>query len=172
MTNAIHELKQDTARHRRHIPLIPVLGGRRWWISVSSRPVIARFCLKKKKIPRCPISGGSCSSQGSCRQATQRLRAVSRGLALLPDSRQSLGLMEVRDNRFSVSGIPDIVGHFGRAESKVGALGAAWSSPGPKGGEGRERGLCVWSEFFSWFHLSWMVQPSSATRCGVVGMGK
>jgi hypothetical protein len=35
--------------------------------------------------------------------------------------------MEARDNRFSVSGIPDTAGYFGRAENKVEAPRSAWS---------------------------------------------
>jgi hypothetical protein len=51
------------------------------------------------------------------------------------------GYRAVLDNRLSVSGIPDTAGHFGRAENKWGpAKGAAHSSLGPKGGEGRRRG--------------------------------
>jgi hypothetical protein len=59
-------------------------------------------------------------------------------------SQRSLGLTEDRDNMFSVSGIPNTAGHGGRAENKMGALGAAWSTPGPKGGEGREREDTGW----------------------------
>jgi hypothetical protein len=55
-------------------------------------------------------------------------------------SLRSLGLTEARDNRFSVLGIPDTAGHLGRTENKMGTLGAAWLSPGMKGGEGREKG--------------------------------
>ena len=55
---------------------------------------------------------------------------------------RSLSLMDARDNRFSVSGIPDTAGHLGRAENKMGALGAALSSPGLKGERaGGEDGL-------------------------------
>ena len=43
-------------------------------------------------------------------------------------SLRSLGLTEARDNRFSVSGIPDATGHCRRAENKVGAQEAAQSS--------------------------------------------
>ena len=35
-------------------------------------------------------------------------------------SLRSLGLMEARVNRFSVLGIPDTIGHYRRAENKVG----------------------------------------------------
>ena len=35
-------------------------------------------------------------------------------------------------NRFSVLGIPDMAGHHGRPENKVGALGMAWSALGMK----------------------------------------
>jgi hypothetical protein len=52
--------------------------------------------------------------------------------------------MESRDNRFSVPDIPVVAGHHGRAENKVEDLGAARSAPGPKGGEGRERGGTGW----------------------------
>ena len=54
-------------------------------------------------------------------------------------SLRSLGLMEARDNRFSVLGIPDTAGHRRRAENKMGALGVPWSVPGLKGEEGRGR---------------------------------
>jgi hypothetical protein len=40
-------------------------------------------------------------------------------------SPRSLGLMETRDNRFSVSVIPDTAGHHRRAENKVRGLWAA-----------------------------------------------
>jgi hypothetical protein len=58
---------------------------------------------------------------------------------------RSLGLMEARDNRFSVSGIPDTTGHRRRAENKMGPLGAARSvNPGAKGRRGQgERGHWV-----------------------------
>jgi hypothetical protein len=36
---------------------------------------------------------------------------------------RSLGLMEARDNRFLVLGIPDVAGHHSRAKNKVGGLG-------------------------------------------------
>jgi hypothetical protein len=56
-----------------------------------------------------------------------------------------LGLMEARDNRFSVSGIPDTAGHCKKAENKMGAPGGgSVSPPGLKGGEGRERGGAGW----------------------------
>lgn len=58
------------------------------------------------------------------------------------ESPRSLGLMEAKDNRFLVLGIPDTAGHLGRAENKMGALGAALSSPGLKGERaGGEDGL-------------------------------
>ena len=57
---------------------------------------------------------------------------------------RSLGLTEARGNRYSVLGIPDTTGHSRRAENKMGAQGVAWSSPGPKGGEDRERGGAGW----------------------------
>ena len=59
-------------------------------------------------------------------------------------SPRSLGLTEARDNRFSVSCTQDAAGHHGRAENKMGAQGAALSSPGLKRGEGRERGGSEW----------------------------
>jgi hypothetical protein len=43
-------------------------------------------------------------------------------------SPRSLGLMEARDSRFSVSGIPDTAGHCRRAEKKMLALGVALTS--------------------------------------------
>jgi hypothetical protein len=47
----------------------------------------------------------------------------------------------VLGTRFSASGIPDTSGHQGRAEHRMGgSWGGAQSAPGPKGGEGRERG--------------------------------
>jgi hypothetical protein len=59
-------------------------------------------------------------------------------------SPRSLGLMEARDNRFSVLGIPDAAGHHRRAENKGGAPGAARPALGLKRGEGRERGVAEW----------------------------
>ena len=59
-------------------------------------------------------------------------------------SLRSLGLTEARDNRFSLSGIPDAAGHSRREENKMGTPGVTQSSPGPKGGEGRERGDAGW----------------------------
>ena len=59
-------------------------------------------------------------------------------------SPRSLGLMEARDNRFSVSGIPDVAGHHRRAENKMGAPGAAPSFLVVKKGEDRERGGTGW----------------------------
>ena len=52
--------------------------------------------------------------------------------------------MEARDNRFSVSDIPDAAGHHGRAESKLGDSGVAQPASGSKGGEGKERGGAGW----------------------------
>jgi hypothetical protein len=40
-------------------------------------------------------------------------------------SLRSLGLMEARDNRFLVLGIPDATGHHRRAENKMRSPGAA-----------------------------------------------
>jgi hypothetical protein len=59
------------------------------------------------------------------------------------DSARYLGLMEARDNRFSVSDIPDDTEYHGRAENKVGAPVAARSALRPKG-ESRGKGgaLC------------------------------
>ena len=62
-----------------------------------------------------------CLTVGS--HGTQPARGWTRG------SPRSLGLTEARDNRFSVSGIPDASGHCGRAENKVeapGWLGHTW----------------------------------------------
>lgn len=50
----------------------------------------------------------------------------------------------VLGNRFSVSGIPDTAGHHGRGENNMGAPWEAKLAPGPKGGEGRERGGAGW----------------------------
>jgi hypothetical protein len=52
--------------------------------------------------------------------------------------------MEARDNRFSVSDIPDAAVSLRIDENKVGLLWAAWSSLGPKRGEGRERWGAGW----------------------------
>ena len=49
-----------------------------------------------------------------------------------------------RDDRFSVSDIPDVAICFRRAENKVRAPGTAQSAPGPKGEEGKERGGAEW----------------------------
>ena len=57
---------------------------------------------------------------------------------------RSLGLMEARDSRFLVLGIPDTAGHCGRAENKMGVPGVAQPDPGPKGGKGRERWGAGW----------------------------
>jgi hypothetical protein len=57
-------------------------------------------------------------------------------------SPRSLGLMEARDNRFSVSDIPALC--LRRAKNKVGAPGATQSAPGSKRGEGRGRGGAGW----------------------------
>ena len=52
-------------------------------------------------------------------------------------SLRTMGLGEARDNRFSISGIPDAAGHRRRAENKVGALWVDQPASGPKRGEGR-----------------------------------
>jgi hypothetical protein len=52
---------------------------------------------------------------------------------------RSLGLMDARDNRFSVLDISDAIVCHGRAENKVGAR----SVPGPKG-EGRGERAGTW----------------------------
>lgn len=57
----------------------------------------------------------------------------------LNPARQGVDKGQSRDNRFSVSGIPEVAGHRRRAENKVEVLKVAWSSLGPKVGEGRER---------------------------------
>jgi hypothetical protein len=49
-----------------------------------------------------------------------------------------------RVNRFSVSSIPDTVGHLRRADNRMGPPGAAESSPVPKGVEGRWRRGAGW----------------------------
>ena len=64
-------------------------------------------------------------------------------------SPRSLGLTEARDNRFSVSDIPDTAVWCGRAENKVGALGGSSVIPGTKERRRREGGdgeltLVVW----------------------------
>ena len=56
-------------------------------------------------------------------------------------SPRSLGLTEARDDRFSVSDIPDFAVCLERAENKVGATGTAWSAQGPKGEEGKREVL-------------------------------
>ena len=59
-------------------------------------------------------------------------------------SRRFLGLTEARDNRFSVSGIPDTAGHHGRAENKLGGPGGISFSPGDEERRGQgERGHWV-----------------------------
>ena len=55
-------------------------------------------------------------------------------------SSRSLGLMEARDKRFSVSGIPNTSEEL----RTNGGPRAAWAAPGPKGEEGRERGGSDW----------------------------
>jgi hypothetical protein len=67
---------------------------------------------------------------------------LSRGWTM--GSPRSLSLAEARDNRFSISGIPEATGHRRRAENKVGVPRAAQSSLGPKGGEGMGRGDAGW----------------------------
>jgi hypothetical protein len=47
--------------------------------------------------------------------------------------------MDAKDNRLSVLDIPKCTGHSGIAANKMGALGAARSSPGTKRGESTER---------------------------------
>ena len=79
--------------------------------------------------------GGGCLAVGSYRPILRGWTRSSPG---------SLGLTEARDNRFSVSGIPDTDGHCRTAEDKMGALGLAESAPGTKGGEGKERGGSGW----------------------------
>jgi hypothetical protein len=87
-----------------------------------------------------PCSPGSVSVCGK-----PQTPALGGGVRLTGCSLRSLGLTEARDNRFSVSGIPDTAGHHGRAENKVGALWAAWPASGPKRGEGRGTGGAGWS---------------------------
>ena len=86
-----------------------------------------------KPFPRGP---GGCLAMGS--HGTPPLQGWTRG------SLRSLGLTEARDNRFSVSGIPDTAGHLRRAENKMGALGEARSAPGPRGGKSRDRVGAGW----------------------------
>jgi hypothetical protein len=85
-----------------------------------------------KKSVSCQSSDalGGCLAVGSHR--TQPVRGWTR------DS------VRPRDNRFSVLGISNAAGYHGIAENKMGAPGAAQSSPGPKGGEGRGRGGTGW----------------------------
>jgi hypothetical protein len=59
-------------------------------------------------------------------------------------SPMSLGLTEARDNRFSVSDIPDTAICCRRAEYKPGLKRVTQASPGPKGGEGRGKGVVGW----------------------------
>jgi len=77
-------------------------------------------------------------------------------------SPRSLGLTEARDNRFSVSGIPDTAGHCGRAENKM-PPPTAWSAPGLKG---RERGVLGGSHSGE---SPWSVPGWSAGRPSVGG---
>ena len=80
-------------------------------------------------------------------------------------SLRSLGLTEARDNRFSVSGIPDTAGHHRRAEKKVEAPGAAQSSlreerAGSEGAlGGSHAGESLWSS--PWKAFQWEVRHSS-----------
>jgi hypothetical protein len=90
----------------------------------------------EQRIATCfPCSQGGCLAVGSYGPA---LGGWTRG------GHRSLDLKESKDNRFSVSGIPDTAEHCGRAENKMGAPGAARSAQEPKGGEGRERGGAGW----------------------------
>jgi hypothetical protein len=52
-------------------------------------------------------------------------------------SPRSLGLTEARDNRFSVSGIPDTTVHCRRAENKIEAPQDVLVSPRAKGRRGQ-----------------------------------
>jgi hypothetical protein len=82
------------------------------------------------------MAPGGCLAVG-----THRLQPMS-GCGWARGSSRSLGLTEARDNRFSVAGIPDAIGHRRRAENKVRAPGMAWTSPEQREGrEGRERTL-------------------------------
>ena len=65
---------------------------------------------------------------------------VCRGWA--ESSLRSLGLTEARDNRFSLSYIPDVTGHHRRAENKVGAPRGILVSPRAEERRGQgERGV-------------------------------
>ena len=52
--------------------------------------------------------------------------------------------MEAKNNRFSVSGIPDATEHQRRAENEVGGPVGAWPALEPKRVEGRDRGSAGW----------------------------
>jgi hypothetical protein len=86
-----------------------------------------------RTVARFPCSPGWVSSCGKPRNPAH----VGAGGRKARGCSRSLGLTEARDNRFSVLGIPDTTGHLGRVDNKVGALGAAWSSPGLKGRRGQ-----------------------------------
>jgi hypothetical protein len=52
-----------------------------------------------------------------------------------------LGLAEAKDNKFSVSDIPDVAGHLGGAENKMGVARGGSVIPRTKGKRGQgERG--------------------------------
>jgi hypothetical protein len=75
-----------------------------------------------------------------CRTLSMRPRVgVWLWEAMYPSS-EGGGQGAVLGTRFPASGIPYTDGHHRRAENGMGAPGAARSSLGPKGGEGRERG--------------------------------
>ena len=61
-----------------------------------------------------------------------QLKGGGRGWGETRGSPRSLGLTETRDNRFSVSGIPDTAGHGRRAENKMGSRGHLGQSRGQR----------------------------------------
>jgi hypothetical protein len=65
------------------------------------------WCSGQVDTEDCCVALGGCLAVGS--HEPQPTRVCRRG------SLRSLGLMEARDNRFTVSSIPDTAGHQGRA---------------------------------------------------------
>jgi hypothetical protein len=70
--------------------------------------------------------------------------------------------MEARDNRFSVSGIPDTIGPLRRAENKMGATGCASASLGAEERKGQGKRRC-WVVPM-WVRVLGLVQGQSTGR--------
>ena len=100
-----------------------MLGSGHWGIKeVGENPCPARAQVLweggHRRLPcSLHVAPGGHLAIGSLRTAVHR---GWRGNSL-----RSLGLTETRDNRFSVSDIPDIAVCLRRAENEVGAMGAA-----------------------------------------------